>query len=140
MFKSINEQYRREKKRLAENAFILESVLDVEEVIPGSDEELDSVVDTDSVPDEAYRKVDDVLERIVTAPGYDDTEAEEMVDDDDELEDDEELDGELDAIIDETQGLWYDDENLGHTNVSRRGSDPGATHQAIYRTEGQKSL
>lgn len=140
MFKSINEQYRREKKRLAENAFILESVLDVEEVIPGSDEELDSVVDTDSVPDEAYRKVDDVLERIVTAPDYDDTEAEEMVDDDDGLEDDEELDGELDAIIDETQGLWYDDENLGHTNVSRRSSDPGVTHQAVYRAEGQKSL
>lgn len=140
MFKSINEQYRREKKRLAENAFILESVLDVEEVIPGSDEELDSVVDTDSVPDEAYRKVDDVLERIVTAPDYDDTEAEEMVDDDDGLEDDEELNGELDAIIDETQGLWYDDENLGHTNISRRSSDPGATHQAVYRAEGQKSL
>lgn len=140
MFKSINEQYRREKKRLAENAFILESVLDVEEVIPGSDEELDSVVDTDSVPDEAYRKVDDVLERIVTAPDYDDTEAEEMVDDDDGLEDDEELNGELDAIIDETQGLWYDDENLGHTNVNRRSSDPGTTHQAVYRAEGQKSL
>ena len=51
MLKSINEEFNRAKQNVADDAFILEAVLDTEEVLPGSEEEIDDVVDADSVPD-----------------------------------------------------------------------------------------
>ena len=109
MFKTINAAYNARKRNLEENELISESVLGVEEVIPGSDEELDSVVDTDSVPDSVYNKVDAELDKLVSDPEYDDTEAEELVDDDDL--DDYVDDNELDAVIDEacTQAGYFEE-------------------------------
>lgn len=99
LFGSINSQYEAAKRDRAENAFILESVLGVDEVLPGSDDEMADVVDVDSVPDSAYKKVDAMLDKLVDDPDYDDTEAEELADDDvDEGEID---DSEFNAIMDE---------------------------------------
>lgn len=107
MFAAINEQFTRAKRQASEDEFIVESVLDVEEVLPGSEDELDDQVDVDSVPDEVYNKVDAELEKIVSAPDYDDTEAEEMIDDEDIT--DEDL-AEIDAVITEACNCWYDPE------------------------------
>ena len=52
MFSAINEQFTREKKKRTDDDLIAESVLEVEEVLPGSDEELDETVDPDSVPED----------------------------------------------------------------------------------------
>ena len=82
LFGSINSQYEAAKRDRAENVFILESVLGVDEVLPGSDDEMADVVDVDSVPDSAYKKVDAMLDKLVDDPDYDDTEAEELADDD----------------------------------------------------------
>lgn len=119
MFSTINEAFNREKRREHDELLIVESVLGVDEVLPGSDEELDDVVDADSVPEEVYKKVDAELDRIVGDPNYDDTSAEELVDDDD-IDD-----NEIDAIIDEAacnmaDTFWYDDERIGHPNVNIR--------------------
>ncbi len=105
MFGAINNEYTKKKNDSKANQFIIESVLDVEEVIPGSDEELEDVVDTDSIPDEVYAKVDKALDSIVDDPDYDDTEAEELVDDDDD-DDDDELDDTINALIDEAVSLY----------------------------------
>ena len=105
MFDTINAAFSRAKNDLAENAFILESVLDVEEVLPGSEEELDDEVDVDSVPDNVYTKIDKVLDKYVSSGKYDDTEAEEMVDEDDYDEEDV-SDEEINAIITECVSIW----------------------------------
>lgn len=97
MFDAINKQFNAAKRNAREEQFILESVMDVEEVLPGSEEDIDDVVDSDSVPDEVYKKVDEMLDKMVDAADYDDTEAEELLDDDD----DEISDEELDAVITE---------------------------------------
>ena len=110
MFESINRQFEEAKRSRADQDLILESVLEVDEVIPGSDDELEAQVDVDSVPDDVYKKIDAELEKIVSAPDYDDTEAEELYDEEDE----EFTDAEIDAVITEACGAWLDDENLGH--------------------------
>lgn len=107
VFSSINKTYAARKKALSEDAFITESVLHVEEVIPGSDEELDDVTDVDSVPEEAYQKVNALLDKIVNDPKYDDSEAEELVDDD--VDENEVTEEELDAVLDEGAGWWIND-------------------------------
>lgn len=121
MFRSINEEFERAKNARTSRRFIQESVLEVEEVIPGSDDDINDAVDADSVPDEAYRKVDAALDQLISSPDYDDTEVEEMVDaDDDDIDD-----SELEAIIDEacnSVGAWMDDENIGHPDKDRRSS------------------
>ena len=99
MFPTINAEYLAAKRADAENRFILESVLDVDETLPGSDEEMESIVDPDSVPDDVYAKIDKELDKIVEDPDYDDTEAEEMLDDDFDVDDI--SDAEIDAIMDE---------------------------------------
>lgn len=96
MFDAINKQFNAAKRNAREEQFILESVMDVEEVLPGSEEDIDDVVDSDSVPDEVYKKVDEMLDKMVDAADYDDTEAEELLDDDDDISDEE-----LDAVITE---------------------------------------
>lgn len=103
MFPTINAEYRAAKRADADNSLILESVLDVDETLPGSDEEMESIVDPDSVPDDVYAKIDKELDKIVEDPSYDDTEAEEMLDDDFDVDDI--SDAEIDAIMDEAVAM-----------------------------------
>lgn len=131
MFASINQEFNRAKSLRRENRFLVESVLGVDEVLPGSDDELDDVVDSDSVPEDVYKKLDAELDKIVDDPNYDDTEVDEMLDDEDIP------DEEIEALIDETCNAWVDPENIGHPCTSRRTNEKS---QPIFRTEGQKSL
>lgn len=112
MFDSINAAFNRAKNDIAEHNFIVESVLDVEEVLPGSEEEMDDEVDVDSVPDDVYAKIDKVIDKYVSSDKYDDTEAEELVDDDD-YEDVDVSDEEINAIVSEAVSLWesYDEDD-----------------------------
>lgn len=105
MFDSINAAFNHAKDDIAEHNFIVESVLDVEEVLPGSEEEMDDEVDVDSVPDDVYAKIDKVIDKYVSSDKYDDTEAEELVDDDD-YEDVDVSDEEINAIVSEAVSLW----------------------------------
>lgn len=115
MFTSINAEYNKKKNAGKADQFIAESVLSVDEVLPGSEEEFDDIVDTDSIPDEVYNKIDAELNKIINDPNYDDIEAEELVDGDDDIDD-----ATLDAIIDECANAWYDNENINHPDKSRR--------------------
>ena len=99
MFPTINAEYTAAKRADADNALILESVLGEDETLPGSDEEFEEIVDPDSVPADVYARIDKELDRIVGDPSYDDTEAEEMLDDDFDVDDI--SDAEIDAIMDE---------------------------------------
>lgn len=114
MLNGINRQFNAAKKTAAEDQFIAESVLAVDEVIPGSEEEFDDLVDVDSVPDDVYKKVDKALDDLIGDENYDDTEVEELVDDDD-IDDEE-----LDAVIDEACNAWYDNEGINHPNTDLR--------------------
>lgn len=111
MFSSINKGIIAAKRSAADHALINEAVLDVDEdIIPGSEEELDDVVDPDSVPDEVYQHLDKELDKMIAKDGYDDADAEELVDDD--VDEDELSDGEIDAVISEACGSWIGDETL----------------------------
>lgn len=99
MFPTINAEYTAAKRADADNALILESVLGDDETLPGSDEEFEEIVDPDSVPADVYARIDKELDRIVSDPSYDDTEAEEMLEDDFDVDDI--SDAEIDAIMDE---------------------------------------
>ena len=131
MFASINQEFNRAKSLRRENRFLVESVLGVDEVLPGSDDELDDVVDSDSVPEDVYKKLDAELDKIVEDPNYDDTEVDEMLDDEDIP------DEEIEALIDETCNAWTDDPDIGHPDLARRSNIKG---QPIFKVEGQKSL
>ena len=96
MLGKINDAFNAKKAAAANDRFIAEAAMDVEEILPGSDEEMEDLVDTDSVPDEVYRKVDAALEKLISDEKYDDTEVEELIDDDD-VDDSE--NPEIDAII-----------------------------------------
>lgn len=136
MFSAINEQFTREKKKRTDDDLIAESVLEVEEVLPGSDEELDDTVDPDSVPEDVYKRLDAELDKIVSDPNYDDDEVEEMIDGDDEISDEE-----IDAVITEACNCWKDPEGLGHPDRARRQGDMnGQDHQPLFKADGQKSL
>lgn len=102
MLEAINKQYNDEKKNASEEQFITESVLEVEDVVPGSEEEMDDVVDVDSVPDDVYTKVDQALDKLISDKDYDDVEADELLDDD--MDEDEVSDADLEAIMDEAVG------------------------------------
>ena len=140
MFKSINDEFNRVKRDRAANRFIVESVLGVDEVIPGSEDEIDDIVDIDSVPEEAYKKLDAELDKIVDDPNYDDVEAEELYDDDD----DDISDDEIEAVVNEAaSGVWYDDETIGaNCNATRKGDNGDSrTHaQPIFHGNGQDTL
>ena len=110
MFASVNKKYEQARRDKKNDEFIAESVMDVGEVSPGSDEEMDDVVDTDSVPDEAYKKLDAELDKLVSDPNYDDTEAEEMADgDDDDFDDDDISDEDLEVAISECVNAMPDE-------------------------------
>lgn len=102
MLEAINKQYNNEKKNASEERFIAESVLEVEDIVPGSEEEMDDVVDVDSVPDDVYTKVDQALDKLISDKDYDDVEADELLDDD--MDEDEVSDADLEAIMDEAVG------------------------------------
>lgn len=87
MFDAINNKYRQAKNDLEEEAFMIESVLDAdEEILPGSDAEDDEIVDGESIPAEVMAQVDKALDAIINKPGFDDTEIEELVEEDEDLE------------------------------------------------------
>ncbi len=106
MFNTINRKINAAKRAKKDREFILEAALEIDDVIPGSDAELEDAIDVDSVPDEAYKKADEALEKIVSDPNYDDTEADELADDD--YDEGEVSDDELDALITECCGPWLD--------------------------------
>lgn len=108
MFKRINEEFNARKRAKREERFILESVLDVEEVLPGSEEEMEDVTDVDSVPEDVYKKIDAELEKIVSDPNYDDTEADEMADDD--------IYGDVDSVPDEVEAIIDEACSCDHGN------------------------
>ena len=136
MLKSINSEFNRAKKLQKDDTLIVESVLDVEEVLPGSDEEIDDIVDADSVPDDVYNKVDKALDDLVSKEDYDDTAADELLEDIDD-DDDEITDEELDAVITECTGAWEDDENIGHPNTARR-TNPN--HQPAFHKDPENQM
>lgn len=108
MFSTINKQFAAAKRSRKEDRFILESVLGEEtEILPGSEDELEEMIDPDSVPDDAYKKVDALLDRIVASGKYDDTEAEELLDDD--IDENEIDDATLNMLIDEGAAEWLAD-------------------------------
>lgn len=96
MFESINKAFNAAKRNARDNELILEAAMDVEEVLPGSEEDIDDVIDSDSVPEDVYKKVDAMLDKFVDSNDYDDTEVEELLDDDDDISEDE-----IDAVITE---------------------------------------
>lgn len=96
---TLNRRFDANRRWAHGRSTILESVLGIDEVLPGSDDELEDAVDVDSVPEDAYKKLDAALDKIVEDPDYDDTEAEELAEDD--FDEDEVDDAELDAIVDE---------------------------------------
>lgn len=112
MFGEINRRFNRAKKNAKENAFIIESVLDVEEVLPGSEDEFDDEIDVDSVPDEVYKEIDKKLDELISKGDYDDEEIEEMVDDDDD--DDEDFDIRIEEVIDEAVSRWDINEEVSY--------------------------
>ena len=133
MFHAINESFRNKKNEEKNDKMILESVLGVTEVLPGSDEDIEDSVDVDSVPDDVYRKVDAELDEIVSDPSYDDTEAEELLgDEEDDISDDE-----IEAVLTEAVNAWYDPRGIHHPCVDLR---DGNEHQPLYRAPGQQSL
>lgn len=132
MLKAINDQFNAKKNSLQADQFIAESALDVEEILPGSEEEIDDLVDVDSVPDEIYKKVDSALEKLLADKGYDDTEVEELIDEDDDIDDEE-----IDIAIDEAVGdeAWEDDESIGHPDVDDQDDDPDDHEQPEFDPE-----
>lgn len=120
MLGCINAAYRKRRRAIDDNNLIVESVLAIEELEPGSDEEIDDVIDVDSIPDEAYKKIDTLLDRIVSDPHYDDSEIDELMDDDEDLSGTEITDEELDALISEavTDTGWNTSRDLSETVIS----------------------
>lgn len=108
MFPTLNRKFRAAKLAAKDRQTILESVLGIDEVLPGSDEEMEDVVDVDSVPQDAYKKLDAMLDKLVDSDSYDDTEAEELADED--FDEDEISDDDINAIIDESCGAWLNAE------------------------------
>lgn len=115
MLEAINKQYNNEKKNASEERFIAESVLEVEDIVPGSEEEMDDVVDVDSVPDDVYTKVDQALDKLISDKDYDDVEADELLDDD--MDEDEVSDADLEAIMDEAVGEIHDGIPMNEVNT-----------------------
>lgn len=85
MFDMINKKFSEQKNRSKDDEMILESV--VEEILPGSDDEDDDIVDSDSIPQEIYAELDKTLDKVVERPDFDDVEVEELLDDDDDDDD-----------------------------------------------------
>lgn len=110
MFGEINRRFNKAKKNEEENRFIIESTLEVEEVLPGSEDEFDDEVDVDSVPEDVYREIDKKLDELISKGDYDDEEIEEMVDEDDDFDDDD-FDIKVEEAIDEAVNRWIMNED-----------------------------
>ena len=129
MLEAINKGINAAKQSEKDHELISESVLDVDEVIPGSEEEIDDIIDVDSVPDEVYKRVDDALDKLIAREGYDDTDVEEMMEEDIDDEDGP-SDAEIEAVVNEAANAWVDDEGIGHPNTAMRHGS--SQHQPIF--------
>ena len=86
MFEGISREYNQKNADQYNERLILESVVEDDEIDLVDTISADDEVDTDSVPCDAYKRLDKVLDSIVGSEKYDDTEIEELIDDDDELD------------------------------------------------------
>lgn len=86
MFEGISREYNQKNADQYNERLILESVVEDDEIDLLDTISADEEVDTDSVPSDAYKRLDKVLDSIVGSEKYDDTEIEELIDDDDELD------------------------------------------------------
>ena len=109
MFGEINRRFNKLKQSALAHSFIVESVLDVEEVLPGSEDEFDDEIDVDSVPEEVYTEIDKKLDELISKGDYDDEEIEEMMDDDDV--DDDDFDIKVEEAVDESVNRWIMNED-----------------------------
>lgn len=127
MLQGVNNAFNSGKRAAREDQFILESVLGNDDDILNEmdDEDMDDIVDVDSVPNEVMSKVDAALDKII-GNGIDDEEIDEMLDDDIEDEDS------IDIAITEACGAWYDDEAIGHPNKAIR---DGVKHQPRFMSD-----
>ena len=110
MFGEINRRFNKAKRDAEENRFIIESTLEVEEVLPGSEDEFDDEVDVDSVPEDVYKEIDKKLDELISKGDYDDEEIEEMVDEDDDLDDDD-FDIKVEEVVNEAVNRWIMNED-----------------------------
>ena len=122
MLQGVNNAFNSVKRAAREDQFILESVLGEDDILNEMDDDMDDIVDVDSVPNEVMSKVDAALDKII-GNGIDDEEIDEMLDDDIEDEDS------IDIAITEACGAWYDDEAIGHPNKAIR---DGVKHQPRF--------
>lgn len=86
MFEGISREYNQKNADQYNERLILESVVEDDEIDLLDTISADDEIDTDSVPSDAYKRLDKVLDSIVSSEKYDDTEIEELIDDDDELD------------------------------------------------------
>ena len=86
MFEGISREYNQKNADQYNERLILESVVEDDEIDLLDTISADDEVDTDSVPSDAYKRLDKVLDSIVSSEKYDDTEIEELIDDDDDLD------------------------------------------------------
>lgn len=125
MLQGVNNAFNSAKRAAREDQFILESVLGEDDILNEMDDDMDDIVDVDSVPNEVMSKVDAALDKII-GNGIDDEEIDEMLDDDIEDEDS------IDIAITEACGAWYDDEAIGHPNKAIR---DGVKHQPRFMSD-----
>lgn len=125
MLQGVNNAFNSAKRAAREDQFILESVLGEDDILNEMDDDMDDIVDVDSVPSEVMSKVDAALDKII-GNGIDDEEIDEMLDDDIEDEDS------IDIAITEACGAWYDDEAIGHPNKAIR---DGVKHQPRFMSD-----
>lgn len=86
MFEGISREFNQKNSDQYNERLILESVVEDDEIDLLDTISADDEVDTDSIPSDAYNRLDKVLDSIVSSEKYDDTEIEELIDDDDELD------------------------------------------------------
>ena len=125
MLQGVNNAFNSAKRAAREDQFILESGLGEDDILNEMDDDMDDIVDVDSVPNEVMSKVDAALDKII-GNGIDDEEIDEMLDDDIEDEDS------IDIAITEACGAWYDDEAIGHPNKAIRDS---VKHQPRFMSD-----
>lgn len=125
MLQGVNNAFNSAKRAAREDQFILESVLGEDDILNEMDDDMDDIVDVDSVPNEVMSKVDAALDKII-GNGIDDEEIDEMLDDD--IEDE----NSIDIAITEACGAWYDDEAIGHPNKAIR---DGVKHQPRFMSD-----
>ena len=146
MFNTINEAYNENRSKVRDNELIAEAAFDIEEVAPGSEEEIEDEIDVDSIPDEVMSKMDKAMDDLIGSDKFDDEDIDSLIDEDD----DSDIDTEIDEIeISESAtpakrfigalheaAKWYDDPGIHHPDTSRRS---GNAHQPIFNP-GEESF